>query len=69
MPRSIETCPSSGDSSFMISRKMVDLPAPFGPTRPTFSPRWIAADASTKRICGPCCLLTDRDGSPDFSLV
>ena len=28
----------------MIMRKMVDLPAPFGPTRPTFSPRWMAAD-------------------------
>src|ERR1700742_4849135 len=55
-PRSTETCPSSGDSSRMMRRKMVDLPAPLGPTSPTFSPRWIAAEASTKRICGPCCL-------------
>ena len=39
IPRSSEICPSSGDSSFMMSRKMVDLPAPLGPTRPTFSPR------------------------------
>ena len=54
---STETCPSSGDSSRMIIRKMVDLPAPLGPTRPIFSPRNSAAEASTKRICGPCCLL------------
>src|SRR3954466_13616694 len=56
-PRSIETCPSSGDSSPVIIRKIVDLPAPLGPTRPIFSPRKRAAEASTKRICGPCCLL------------
>jgi cell division septation protein DedD len=37
-PRSTETCPSSGCSSFMIMRNSVDLPAPLGPTRPTFSP-------------------------------
>ena len=53
---------------------MVDLPAPLGPTRPIFSPRKIAADASTKRICGPCCLLiwsrriTARDISPRRSI-
>src|SRR5205823_2000447 len=29
---------------------------PFGPTRPTFSPRLIAAEASMKRIWRPCCL-------------
>src|SRR5262245_61903575 len=57
IPRSTETWPSSGDSSRMIMRKTVDFPAPFGPQRPTFSPRWMAADASTNRICGPCCLL------------
>src|SRR3569832_338457 len=56
-PRSMEIWPSSGDSCFVIRRKTVDLPAPFGPTRPTFSPRWMAAEASTNRICGPCCLL------------
>src|SRR4249920_2350218 len=58
-PRSMETWPSSGDSSFMISRKTVDLPAPLGPTNPTFSPRWMAAAASMKRMRGPCCLLTE----------
>src|SRR5262245_6713976 len=57
MPRSMEICPSSGDSSRMIMRNTVDLPAPFGPTSPIFSPRKIAADASMNRICGPCCLL------------
>ena len=55
-PRSMETCPSSGDSA-MIIRKMVDFPAPFGPTKPIFSPRKDAAEASTNRIWGPCCLL------------
>src|SRR6266700_934856 len=58
-PRSMDTWPSSGDSSFMIRREIVDFPAPFGPTRPTFSPRWMAAAASTKRMRGPCCLLTE----------
>ena len=56
-PRSIETWPSSGASSPVIRRKTVDLPAPLGPTSPTFSPRWMAAAASTKRIWRPCCLL------------
>ena len=31
--------PPSGGSSPVIIRKMVDLPEPFGPTSPTFSPR------------------------------
>ncbi len=52
------TSPSSGDSSPMIMRKRVVLPAPFGPTRPTFSPGFSWKDASTKRICLPYCLLT-----------
>jgi hypothetical protein len=34
-------------------RKTVVLPAPFGPTRPIFSPRFTAADASRNRICAP----------------
>jgi uncharacterized protein (DUF1501 family) len=33
-----DTSPSSGASSPTIIRKSVVLPAPFGPTRPTFSP-------------------------------
>src|SRR3954447_8008172 len=55
-PRSTETWPPSGCSSLVIKRKIVVLPEPFGPTRPTFSPRLIAAEASMKRICLPCCL-------------
>ena len=38
-------------------RKRVVLPAPFGPTRPTFSPGLSWKDASTKRTCRPYCLL------------
>src|SRR6476620_7214647 len=55
-PRSTETWPPSGCSSLVISRKIVVFPEPLGPTRPTFSPRLIAAEASMKRICLPCCL-------------
>src|SRR3954453_11039939 len=58
MPRSVETCPSSGSSSPAIIRNSVVLPAPFGPTSPIFSPLWRAADASMKRIWWPTCLLT-----------
>ena len=36
--RGTVTSPSSGTSSPTIIRKSVVLPAPFGPTRPTFSP-------------------------------
>src|SRR5687767_11130386 len=53
-----DTSPSSGASSPTIIRKRVVLPAPLGPTRPTFSPGLIWNDASTKRICRPYCLLT-----------
>ena len=56
MPRSTATWPSSGWSSPVIIRKSVDLPDPLGPTRPTFSPFWSAAEASTKRIWWPFCL-------------
>ena len=38
-------------------RKSVVLPAPFGPTRPTFSPGLSWNEASTKRIWRPYCLL------------
>src|SRR3954447_3832749 len=38
---------------------MVDLPEPLGPTRPIFSPRKTAQEASMKRICRPCCLETE----------
>src|SRR5882672_2950981 len=58
MPRSRETWPSSGSSWPEIIRKSVVLPAPFGPTRPIFSPFWRAAEASMKRIWWPTCLLT-----------
>ena len=40
-----------------IIRKRVVLPAPFGPTSPTFSPGLSWNEASTKRICRPYCLL------------
>ena len=42
MPASTVTWPSSGCSWPAIIRKIVVLPAPFGPTSPTFSPFWIA---------------------------
>ena len=52
-----ETSPSSGASSPTIMRKSVVLPAPFGPTRPTFSPGLSWNEASTNRTCRPYCLL------------
>src|SRR5262252_7618423 len=42
----------------MIMRKSVVFPAPFGPTRPTFSPGFSWNEASTNRTCLPYCLLT-----------
>src|SRR5688572_9068892 len=56
--RGRSTAPSSGCSSPVINRKMVVLPAPLGPTRPTFSPGLSWNEASTNRICAPYCLLT-----------
>src|SRR5258705_4195321 len=53
-----ETSPSSADSSPTIIRNSVVLPAPLGPTRPTFSPGLSWKDASTKSTCRPYCLLT-----------
>src|SRR5688572_33350228 len=50
--------PSSGRSSPTISRHTVLLPAPFGPTSPTFSPALIWNEASTNRICPPYCFVT-----------
>ncbi len=38
-------------------RKIVVLPAPLGPTRPTFSPGFNWNEASTKSTCLPYCLL------------
>ena len=52
---STRTWPSSGLSVCMTMRKMVVLPAPLGPTRPTFSPRNTVAEASTNSSCLPCC--------------
>ena len=52
-----DTSPSSGDSSPTIMRKSVVLPAPFGPTSPTFSPGLSWKEASTKSTCRPYCLL------------
>src|SRR6185295_7052653 len=53
-----ETSPSSGDSSPTIMRNSVVLPAPLGPTRPTFSPGLSWKEASTNSTCRPYCLLT-----------
>src|SRR4029453_4058332 len=39
-------------------RKIVVLPDPFGPTRPTFSPGFSWKEASTNRTCLPYCLVT-----------
>src|SRR5512141_866166 len=52
-----DTSPSSAFSSPVMRRKIVVLPAPFGPTRPIFSPSFSWKDASTKRTCRPYCLL------------
>src|SRR5262245_24220658 len=61
-----DTSPSSGDSSPVIIRKMVVLPAPFGPTSPTFSPGFNWKEASTKRTCRPYCLLMrERESTRD----
>src|SRR5215469_10931431 len=52
-----ETAPSSGVSSPTTIRKSVVLPAPLGPTSPTFSPGFNWNEASTKSNCLPYCLL------------
>src|SRR5262249_2837949 len=62
VPRSTATCPVSGSSSLTIMRKIVDLPEPFGPTSPTFSPRNAANDASMNKIWWPCWLGTPSSG-------
>src|SRR6266446_4994313 len=56
--RGRSTLPSSASSSPVMRRKMVVLPAPFGPTSPTFSPGLIWNEASTNKICPPYCLDT-----------
>src|SRR6185369_6326945 len=62
-----DTSPSSGDSSPVIIRKMVVLPAPFGPTRPTFSPGLSWKEVSTKRTCRPYCLLMrERESTRNY---
>src|ERR1700722_2592963 len=52
-----ETAPSSGVSSPTTMRNSVVLPAPLGPTSPTFSPGFNWNEASTKSNCLPYCLL------------
>src|ERR1700721_344048 len=52
-----ETAPSSGVSSPTTIRKSVVLPAPLGPTSPTFSQGFNWNEASTKSNCLPYCLL------------
>src|SRR5688572_31655596 len=62
-----DTSPSSGDSSPVIIRKMVVLPAPFGPTRPTFSPGLSWKEVSTKSTCRPYCLLMrERESTRNY---
>ena len=39
--------PASGSMYWMIMRIVVDLPAPFGPRKPTTSPRLMVNDASS----------------------
>ena len=56
VPLGMETAPSSGDSSPTISRNTVVLPAPLGPTRPTFSPGLSWNEVSTNRTWRPYCL-------------
>ncbi len=53
-----ETSPSSACSSPVIIRKTVVFPAPFGPTRPAFSPGLSWKEASRKRIWRPYCFPT-----------
>src|SRR4051812_3086826 len=45
----METSPASAWSSPRTSANRLDLPAPFGPTRPTFCPGWTFIDASSRR--------------------
>src|SRR6516225_4457059 len=52
-----DTSPSSGSSSPTTIRNNVVLPAPFGPTSPTFSPGLSWNEASTNSSCLPYCLL------------
>src|SRR6187200_705055 len=52
-----DTSPSSAASSPTIIRNSVVLPAPLGPTRPTFSPGFSWNEASTKISWRPYCLL------------
>src|SRR5260370_33326488 len=52
-----ETAPSSGVSSPTTIRNSVVLPAPLGPTSPTFSLGFNWNEASTKSNCLPYCLL------------
>src|SRR6185503_5490551 len=59
--RGFSTAPSSGASSPTMRRKTVLLPAPLGPTSPTFSPGLIWKEASTNRICPPYCLVTEEN--------
>src|SRR6188474_1630007 len=62
-----DTSPSSGDSSPVIIRKIVVLPEPFGPTRPTFSPGLSWKEVSTNRTCRPYCLLMrERDSTTNI---
>src|ERR1700684_3256458 len=72
-----ETSPSSRSSSPTIMRKRVVLPAPLGPTRPTFSPGLSWNDASTNTSCLPYCLLMlereiirnyQASRTPDYSI-
>ena len=52
-PRSRITLPSSGEFSPSTSENSVDLPAPFGPTRPMRSPRLTCNEALRKSTRPP----------------
>ncbi len=56
--------PASGASRPSMTRMVVDLPAPFGPTKPVTWPRWTAKVIPSSASAGP-----NRLRSPLTSIV